>query len=55
MQDQFLLIDPPSPFDSLKAWRCHLRTLRTLPDDAMFKSDMIQDAERMIEEGLLPD
>jgi hypothetical protein len=42
------LIDPPSPFATLETWERHLTYLKSLPDDALLKREMLQTAEETI-------
>ena len=44
-----VLIDPPSPFDTLATWQHHLHALRSLPDDTVLKAQMVEAAEAQID------
>ena len=45
---QFVLIDEPSPFDTLEVWQRHLEEMKGLPDDVFLKAEIIKAAEEMI-------
>jgi hypothetical protein len=44
-----VLIDPPSPFDTLETWQRHLADVRRLPDDTLLKAEMVEAAEEQID------
>ena len=43
-----VLIEEPSPYDTLETWESHLRTVEALPDGAFLKEDMLATAKRRI-------
>ena len=45
---KFVLIDGPSPYDTLESWERHLRELRELPANTALKPQMIKEAKEMI-------
>jgi hypothetical protein len=45
-----VMIDGPSPFDTLHVWEHHLTELRGLPESTLLRDQMIAHAERMIAE-----
>jgi hypothetical protein len=44
-----LLIDEPSPFDTLATWEEHLAFLKSLPKDTGLRSQMLEEAHYWIE------
>jgi hypothetical protein len=40
-----VLIDPPSPFDTLATWQRHLAEVRRLSDDVLLKAEMVEAAD----------
>ena len=44
-----MLIDPPSPFDTLATWQRHLADVRRLSDDTLLKAEPIKTAKEAIE------
>jgi hypothetical protein len=44
-----VLIDPPTPVDTLAIWRHHLADVRRLPDDTVLKAEMVEAAEEQID------
>ncbi len=44
-----VLINPPSPFDTLATWQRHLADVRRLSDDTLLKAELIKTAKEAIE------
>ncbi len=40
-----VLIDEPSPWDTLATWQDHLAAVLRLPDDTLLKAEMVEAAE----------
>jgi hypothetical protein len=43
-----VMIDPPTPFDTLATWQRHLADVRRLPDDVALKSETLRTAEEAV-------
>ena len=46
-RESVLICDVPY-FGNISAWERHLAVLKTLPDNTMFKAEMIEAAEEMV-------
>jgi hypothetical protein len=49
-QQRIILIDEPSPYDTLETWERHLDVVEKLPENTLLKDRMLARARKRVEE-----